>query len=77
MKNPKKTAKGNKRFIGFMADLIQELATRLDFYYEMKLVADGKWGSRDQYSGQWNGMIGEIIRGVSRQLLNNFHYVAL
>ena len=65
MENPDKNAEGNDRYIGFIADLVKELARRLDFKYKLKLVDDGKWGSRDTSTGQWNGMIGEVISSVS------------
>ena len=65
MENEDRNAVGNDRFVGFIPDLVKELADRLDFEYELRLVKDHKWGARDQSTGNWNGMIGEVIRGVS------------
>ena len=50
-------------FMGFIADLVKRLSRILAFNYEITLVADGKYGSIDP-NGTWNGMIGELIRGV-------------
>lgn len=49
---------------GYCVDLLAQLAQKLDFKYSLKLVKDGRYGGLDS-SGNWNGMIGEIIRGVS------------
>lgn len=56
--------KGNDRFQGFAVDLIAEVAKMLDFEYEIHLVHDGNFGSR-QANGDWNGMVGELLAGVS------------
>ncbi|XP_035237149.1 glutamate receptor U1 [Anguilla anguilla] len=47
---------------GFCIDLLSALAKKLDFKYNLHLVKDGKYGSL-QESGNWNGMIGEVMRG--------------
>lgn len=56
---------GNDRFEGYCIDLLRELSTFLGFTYEIKLVEDGKYGARDDASGQWNGMVRELIDHVS------------
>lgn len=45
-------------------DLLSEVATKLGFKYRVQLVKDGSYGRQDE-SGNWNGMIGEVMRGVS------------
>ncbi len=35
----------------------------LEFEYEIHLVKDARYGSKDA-TGKWTGMIGELIRGV-------------
>uniref|UniRef100_A0A452J2L3 Glutamate receptor n=1 Tax=Gopherus agassizii TaxID=38772 RepID=A0A452J2L3_9SAUR len=52
---------GNDRFEGYCIDLLRELATILGFTYEIRLVEDGKYGAQDDASGQWNGMVRELI----------------
>lgn len=49
---------------GFCIDLLSELSKMIGFRYTLQLVKDGRYGSLDA-SGNWNGMIGEIVRGVS------------
>ncbi|XP_077997159.1 glutamate receptor 2-like [Glandiceps talaboti] len=51
---------GNDRFDGFLVDFIKELAKRMNFNYELHLVADGKYGVRAD-NGSWNGMVRELI----------------
>lgn len=53
---------GNDRFQGFAVDLIELVAKKLKFDYEIYLVHDGNFGSR-QPNGEWNGMIGELLAG--------------
>ncbi|CAB1424146.1 unnamed protein product [Pleuronectes platessa] len=52
---------GNDRFEGYCIDLLRELSTILGFRYELRLVEDGKFGALDESTGQWNGMVRELI----------------
>ena len=54
---------GNDRFEGFAVDLMEEVASMLNFKYQLYLVHDGKFGSKLD-DGSWNGMIGELLSGV-------------
>ncbi|XP_065817661.1 probable glutamate receptor [Labrus bergylta] len=47
---------------GYCIDLISELSKKLGFRYKTHLVKDNRYGAIDP-SGNWNGMIGEVIRG--------------
>ncbi|XP_071203200.1 probable glutamate receptor [Salvelinus alpinus] len=47
---------------GYCIDLLAEIAKKLGFKYEVHLVKDGKYGRQDE-SGNWHGMIGEVVRG--------------
>lgn len=53
---------GNDRFEGYGIDLIDELSKILQFKYTFQLVKDKAYGVKNQ-NGEWNGMIGEIMRG--------------
>jgi hypothetical protein len=56
---------GNDRYEGYCADLAKKICTEyLNAPYEIKLVADGKYGEK-MADGVWNGMIGELTRRVS------------
>ena len=57
-------AKGNDRFHGYVADFTELLSERVGFRYRLKLVSDGRWGTR-QEDGTWAGMTGEVLRHVS------------
>lgn len=41
-----RTLYGNDRFEGYCIDLLKELAHILGFSYEIRLVEDGKYGTR-------------------------------
>uniref|UniRef100_A0A096M0P9 Glutamate receptor n=1 Tax=Poecilia formosa TaxID=48698 RepID=A0A096M0P9_POEFO len=47
---------------GYCIDLVSELSKKLGFKYNVHLVKDSRYGAMDS-SGNWNGMIGEIIKG--------------
>ncbi|XP_064413496.1 glutamate receptor ionotropic, kainate 1 [Latimeria chalumnae] len=51
---------GNDRFEGYCLDLLKELSNILGFTYEVRLVADGKYGAQND-KGEWNGMVRELI----------------
>lgn len=56
---------GNDRFEGYCVDLLRELAAILGFRYEIHLVEDGKYGAVEESTGQWNGIVRELIDRVS------------
>lgn len=61
---------GNDRFEGYCLDLVKELSSILGFTYEVRLVADGKYGAQNEKS-EWNGMVGELINHVSEYPQNH------
>ncbi|VDM80214.1 unnamed protein product [Strongylus vulgaris] len=49
---------------GFCVDLLDRLASSLHITYEISIVKDGKYGEPvASNSSEWDGMIGEILRG--------------
>lgn len=54
---------GNSRFEGFGIDIIHELSIMLGFNYEFRLQADGKYGSLNNVTQEWDGMIRELRDG--------------
>jgi len=48
---------------GYCIDLLKALAAMLHFSYKVKVVGDGQYGAVSS-SGNWTGMIGEILRQV-------------
>ena len=58
----------NDRFTGYAVDLAAALSRTIGFDYVIKVVGDDKYGNREE-NGTWNGMIGELLRGVSRLTL--------
>lgn len=50
---------------GFGIDVLNELANKLNFRYEIKHVDDGLYGYFDPRRNAWVGMIGELVDAVS------------
>lgn len=57
---------GNDRYEGFAIDIIHEMSKILGFNYTFEVQADNVYGSLNNMTGQWIGMLGKIIAGVSR-----------
>lgn len=64
MKESDQILVGNDRFEGFVFDIIDEISQMLGFNYIFKLVDDSNWGSLNKITGEWNGMIRELLDGV-------------
>jgi ABC-type amino acid transport substrate-binding protein len=64
IKKPKdgEILEGNDRYEGYCVDLAKKIAEICNFTYEIRLVKDGQYGSYIEKTGEWNGMIGEILR---------------
>lgn len=58
----------NNRYEGYMMDLIQELATLLNFTYQIEVVPDGKYGNYDPDIKDWNGVVKHVKDRVSSHL---------
>lgn len=56
---------GNERYEGFCVDLLKELNQRVPGKYKLRPVLDGNYGSMDETTGMWNGMIGEVKYNVN------------
>ncbi|CAL1283893.1 unnamed protein product [Larinioides sclopetarius] len=52
---------GNDRFEGFCIDLLRTIAELLGFNYDLYLVPDNKFGAENTTSGEWSGLVKEII----------------
>ena len=46
-------------------DLLNELQRRIGFQYKIYLSPDGKYGVQHAKTKEWNGLIGQIVKGVS------------
>lgn len=56
---------GNARFEGFCIDLLARVAARAGFHYRLRLVPDNMYGAWDPDTGQWNGIVKELMDRVS------------
>ncbi|ERL89602.1 hypothetical protein D910_06967 [Dendroctonus ponderosae] len=51
----------HERYEGFCIDLLKELATMVGFEYRIELVPDGKYGAIDLETGEWNGIVRQLM----------------
>lgn len=65
LKDSAERLSGNDRFEGFGIELIHELSLMLGFNYTFQLQEDGVYGSLNRDTGEWNGMIHELLTYVS------------
>lgn len=63
---------GNERYEGYCVDLASEIAKHVGIKYKLSIVMDGKYGARDPETKTWNGMVGELVYGVSTGSLGIF-----
>ena len=51
--------------VGYVADLAALLAKRIGFEYKLVLVPDNKYGRMNKITGKWDGIMKELVEGVS------------
>lgn len=56
---------GNARYEGFCIDLLEEIAGMVGFEYRIELVPDGKYGAIDLETGEWNGIVRQLMDKVT------------
>lgn len=56
---------GNDQFEGYAIDLIDKISEDLRFNYTLKLVPDGRYGSYNENTKEWDGMMGELLQQAS------------
>ena len=52
---------GNDCFYGYAIDLLEKLASELEFRFTIYEAKDGHYGSSDPISGGWDGMMADLI----------------
>ncbi|XP_039305011.1 glutamate receptor ionotropic, kainate 2 isoform X3 [Solenopsis invicta] len=52
---------GNTRYEGFCIDLLKKIAHMVGFTYRIELVPDGKYGVYDYETGEWNGIVRQLM----------------
>ena len=69
MMRPGKNYTGNNRFFGFCVDLVAEIAKLAGFDYIMEQNPEGVYGAVNPLTGEWNGIIKQLMSGVSKLYL--------
>lgn len=60
-----KNLTGNDRFYGFCVDILDRISREVGFEYILDLVPDRKYGAKDPNTGEWNGMVAQLMKHVS------------
>ena len=55
---------GNDRYEGFCIDLLKAISGMVGFNYVIELVPDKKFGAQDPDTGEWNGVVRQIMDKV-------------
>ena len=55
---------GNNRYVGFCIDLLRLISEMAGFQYTIQLVPDGKYGVYDPETGEWNGIVRQLMDKV-------------
>ncbi|EDW79998.2 uncharacterized protein Dwil_GK12298 [Drosophila willistoni] len=62
MMHYEKNYTGNERFYGFCVDILERISHEVGFDYILDLVPDRKYGAKDPETGQWNGMVAQLMK---------------
>lgn len=68
---------GNAQFEGYAIDLIHEISRILGFNYSFRLVPDGRYGSFNKETKEWDGMIKELLEQVKCSFVVLFFFLLL
>ena len=53
------------RYEGYCIDLLNAISKNLGFTYDLYEVEDGRFGALDEQTGEWHGLVRELIDKVS------------
>ena len=56
------------RYKGLCVDLLLLLESELKFNFTLYVVNDGNYGSINDSTQEWNGMVGELVKKVSHRI---------
>lgn len=74
MLRPFSNLTGNARFEGFCIDLLRQIAVMVGFEYRIEMVPDGKYGVIDLDTGEWNGIVRQLMDKVGFTITYLFTY---
>ena len=59
---------GNDQYEGFCIDMIKAIASIVGFQFKLSLSPSKVYGISDPETGEWNGMVRELMDNVSSSL---------
>lgn len=60
-RNTSERLTGNAQFEGYAVDLIHQISRILGFNYTIRLTPDGRYGSYNKQTKEWDGMLKELL----------------
>ena len=54
---------GNPVYEGYCMELLSRIAEKLNFAFEVVVAPRGMYGKKEESSGRWDGLIGDLARG--------------
>lgn len=57
---------GKDLYEGFCIDLLRKISEKVGFDYRIELVPDGKYGVFDYDTGEWNGIVRQLMDKVCK-----------
>lgn len=70
--DPHNNLTGNARYEGFCVELIREIAHLVGFNYTIRLSSEGKYGISNPLTGEWNGIVRDLMDRVQFPMLSLF-----
>lgn len=67
-----KDGKKQYKFSGYCIELLEKLAEKMKFNYEIYPVSDDQFGSVDALTKEWNGMVKELLQGKADLAVASF-----
>ena len=57
-------AAGNPVYDGYCIELLEMLAEKMEFNYDLVFPKDGAYGAKDVATQTWNGVVGDLVDKV-------------
>ena len=54
----------NLEWSGIVPDILEEISKMLNFTYSKTFARDGNWGTVNLETGEWNGLIRDLLDNV-------------
>ena len=63
---------GNPVYDGYCIELLDTLAEKMEFNYDLVFPKDGAYGAKDVETNRWNGVVGDLVAKVRSALYQGY-----